>query len=144
MAHPTENALGSSTSPWRQIFRLNNHRMNDPTATIAAPTALRHSDRHCITLLGSPAPSLSHEILPALPLGPTSALLAFASASGASASAPRASTSHTLASPGSAQLLAFFAYFPATSASTSPGSALSLWYQLYLSAMYSLPLAVDH
>lgn len=98
MAHPTENALGSSTSPQRQILRLNNHRMNDPTATIAAPIALRHSNRDCVTLSDSPAPSLSHEILPALPPGPTSALLA-------SASAPTPSASHTLASPGSVQLL---------------------------------------
>ena len=151
MAHPTENALKNSTSPRRQIFWLNNHRMNDPTATIAAPTTLHHSDRDYVNLLSSPTPSLSHEILPSLPVGHASTLLAststseasassprpFGSASEASSSAPRPYASHTLASPGSAQLLA-------ASASTSPSPMLSLWYQLCLSAMYSLPLATNH
>ena len=102
--YPTENALDSSTSPRKQIFRLNNHRMNDITTTTAASTPLHHSDRDCVTLPNSPAPSLPHEILPVLPLSPASALLASMSTSGASASAPKPFASHTLASPGSAQL----------------------------------------
>ena len=58
MALPSENCLGRSTSPWRQIFWLISHWMIDPTATMAAQldnesfsTALRHSPRDCVTLL---------------------------------------------------------------------------------------------
>ena len=54
MVHLTENALGSSTSPPRQRFWLINHWMNNPTVTIATSTALRHSDRDCVTLSSSP------------------------------------------------------------------------------------------
>ena len=76
MAHPIENALGSSTSHRRQIFRLINHRMNDPTTTMAASTARCHS-------IGTASPFSAHQcsvcptkILPVLPLGPASTVLA--------------------------------------------------------------------
>ena len=78
MAHPTENALSSSTYPQRQIFWLNNHRMNDPIETIAASTIVHHSDSHYVTLSCSPGPSLPHEILPVLSLGPASSMQASA------------------------------------------------------------------
>jgi len=106
---PNRECPRSSTSPRKQVFWLINHWMNNPTLTTANSTDLRHFGRDCVTLSGSPAPNLSHEILLALPLGPVLALLAFASTSGASASAPKPSASHTLASPGFAQLLAAFA-----------------------------------
>ena len=50
MAHLTDNSLGSSTSPWRQIFRLINHLMNDPTIAMITSIALHHSDRDSNTL----------------------------------------------------------------------------------------------
>ena len=72
MDHPTENTLGSSTSPRKQIFQLINHRMNDPTATMVAPQLDSKSCskilycstslyRDCVTLPDSPALNLPHE-----------------------------------------------------------------------------------
>ena len=100
MAHPTENAFDSSTSPQRQIFWLINHRMNDPTATIAASTALRHSDRDCVTLSDSPAPSLPHENPPSAASWPCVSSASLCAMTKASVLALRPFASPTLASPG--------------------------------------------
>ena len=112
MAHPIENAFCSSTSPQRQIFQLINHWMNDPTATIVASTALRHSDRDCVTLFGSPTPSVPHKNPPSTASWPCVSSASLCAATEASVSALRPFASPTLASYDSAQL-------PAASASTS-------------------------
>ena len=115
MAHPIENSLGSGTSPRRHIFQLINHRMNETTATITASIAL------CRSAGTASFPAHQHSVCPtkillALPLGPMSALLAFALAL-------RPSASPTLAS------------------SASPGSTLPLSHYLCLFSMYSRPCA---
>ena len=74
MAHPTENPLSSSTSQSETdiLAKSLDERSQSNNATFAT---LHHSDRDCVTLSSSLAPSLSHEILPTLPLGPASASL---------------------------------------------------------------------
>lgn len=42
MAYPSENFLGRSTSPWRQIFWLISHEMINPTTATTTPT-----NQHC-------------------------------------------------------------------------------------------------
>jgi len=75
MAHPIENTLGSSTSQWETdiLAKLLDERSYNNNV---ASAVLRHSDKDRVTLSGAPALSLSHEMLPALPLGPVSASLA--------------------------------------------------------------------
>ena len=71
MAHPTKNALSSSSSQSEiDIPDERSHSNN------VASAALRHFDRDCVTLSSSPAPSLSHEKSPSMPLGSASASLA--------------------------------------------------------------------
>ena len=99
MAHPTENALGSSTSQSETNILAKSPDEQSHSSNTAS-VALRHSDRECVTLSGSPALNLSHEMLLALPLGPASTSLGFASTSRGFASAPGPSASHTLALSG--------------------------------------------
>jgi len=62
MAHPIENALGSSTSQSETdiLTKSQDERSHNNNA---ASVALRHFDKDCVTLFGSPSPSLSHKIL---------------------------------------------------------------------------------
>jgi len=75
MAHPIENGLSSSTSQSKTdiLAKSLDERLHNNNATSAA---LRHSDRDCVTLSGSPALSLPREILLALLVGPVSTSLA--------------------------------------------------------------------
>jgi len=69
--HPTEDVLSSNTSPRRQIFRLLNHQMNDPTITTIALSSTTKAALSFSTTLhhsvgtGSPFPAHQHSVFPA-------------------------------------------------------------------------------